>query len=121
MTLLDDLRTFLTSLKTSETLDPAVRDAMTVATGLQDAVRSALDAGQDVVLAGAAGSGKTHLLETLRHSPGALPPLLLWPVQPEPPDAPFVRVVLDTTALQPALRTQMFDPRPANCRAVVVA
>jgi hypothetical protein len=120
--LIDEFREFLGSLKTSEAVSPELRRRISVETGLEGALESALRAGRDVVIAGSAGGGKTHLLENLRDAsrPG-MPPLVPWTSEPEPKRGPFVRVVADATAVAPDARQRMFADRSANCRAIAVA
>lgn len=59
---LDFLRSSATNV---ERLSDGVRQALNVVTGIEDVVRAALREKRDVVIAGTAGSGKTHLLRTL--------------------------------------------------------
>lgn len=122
MALIDEFRAFLGSVKTSEAVSPELRSQISVETGLEAALESALRAGRDVVIAGSAGGGKTHVLETLRNAkrPG-MPALVYWPSELAPQRGPFVRVVADATALAPEMRQRMFADRPSNCRAVAVA
>ena len=61
----DFLRFLRSSAANVERLSDGVRQALNVATGIEEVVRTALRAKRDVVIAGTAGSGKTHLLRTL--------------------------------------------------------
>ncbi len=119
---LEQFQNFLRSLKTSETLTKELRPLVTVATGLEQALISALKNGRDVIIAGSAGGGKTHLIASLSDTElSNLPPLLAWPNEHEPTDEPFIRVITDATALSREDRRRMMQDRPGNCQAVVVA
>src|SRR5690606_29246922 len=62
---LSDLGDFLNSSATTvEWMSDALRHAVTIRTPLTEVLQSAIDEGRQVVLAGTAGSGKTHLLRT---------------------------------------------------------
>src|SRR5260370_42086928 len=100
MTLLDELRAFLRSTKVSETLSPELRTALSVETGLEEALATGILEGRNVVIAGSAGGGKTHLLRHLSNVQRFhLPPLVSWPDEDEPRRGQFVRIVTDATAL----------------------
>jgi hypothetical protein len=61
----DDLERFLRLSATNDELMPdTLRDRLHVSTGLEDAVRAAVEAGKAVAITGTAGSGKSHLLHT---------------------------------------------------------
>ena len=65
--LIDDLAEFFSlSATNAERLPERLRDALTVKTVLVDIAEEALAAGRTVVVAGTAGSGKTHLIDGLR-------------------------------------------------------
>ena len=68
--LLEALGRFLRGTKTSEYMPPSLGNSLHVSTGLEEAILSELLAGRHVVLAGSAGSGKTHLLNRLRSQVG---------------------------------------------------
>jgi energy-coupling factor transporter ATP-binding protein EcfA2 len=68
--LLEALGRFLRGTKTSEYMPPSLGNSLHVSTGLEEAILSELAAGRHVVLAGSAGSGKTHLLNRLRSQIG---------------------------------------------------
>lgn len=122
MALLEEFRQFLGSVKTSESIGKELRQAISVETGLEKALADALLAGRDVIIAGSAGGGKTHLLGTLADSAeGDLPRFITWPGESEPAGEPFIRVVSDATAIPSATRGEMFERRPPNCTAVAVA
>lgn len=64
--LLDELDDFLRSSATNvEWMPDRLRDELNVSTGLESVVRAALRQGNSVVIAGTAGSGKTHLLRSV--------------------------------------------------------
>lgn len=122
MNLLKEFWDFLGSVKTSEVLTPKLRGRISVDTGLEAALLSALKGGRNVVIAGSAGSGKTHLLDRLREAkPPELPQLVCWPGERAPAEEPFVRVVMDGTALSKRRRGRIFHDLPANCTTVAVA
>lgn len=60
-------RFFASSGMNVEILDDEVRAAINVDLGLQDAVDVALRSGKSVIVAGTAGSGKTHLLRSFQN------------------------------------------------------
>jgi hypothetical protein len=122
MALLEEFRQFLGSVKTSESISNELRKAISVETGLEKALADALQAGCDVIIAGSAGGGKTHLLGTLADSaPDQLPRFVSWPRETEPTDGPFIRVVSDATAIPSTARGEMFERRPSNCVAIAIA
>lgn len=60
---LNALQKFLTSSATNvERLPDSLRSQLTISTGLDEVVKTAIKSGRSVVIAGTAGSGKTHLL-----------------------------------------------------------
>jgi hypothetical protein len=64
--LMGDLEDFLTSSATNvERMSDSLRSALNVATGLEEVVRAAIREGRSIAIAGTAGSGKTHLLQTV--------------------------------------------------------
>lgn len=68
--LLADLEEFLTSSATNvEWMTDQLRSAVSVATGLEAIIRSSIDEGRSVAIAGTAGSGKTHLLRSVGADP----------------------------------------------------
>ncbi len=122
MTLVSQFREFLGSVKTSETLTPELRRTITVRTGLENTLASALRAHCDVIIAGSAGGGKTHLISSLQEEPSHnLSQLVFWNVQQEPDHGDFVRVVADATALPAQQRMAAVNDRPTNCVAVAIA
>lgn len=121
MDLVEQFRYFLGSKKVSEGLNSELRPHVTVRTGLETALVAALAEGRDVVVAGSAGGGKTHLLETISELDRTLPKMIRWPEEPEPPREQFLRVVPDATALPSSQRQRMMSPRPRNCAAVAIA
>jgi hypothetical protein len=119
--LIDELASFLGGVKTAESLSPELRKRITVQTGLEAALASALAAGRNVVIAGSAGGGKTHLLQSLAESASPkLPKIVEWPEESDP-KGPFIRLVSDATALQAGRRKRIFESMPRNCRASAVA
>lgn len=114
--LVDEFRDFLEGVKVAETVSGDLRTAITVETGLEHALLGAVAAHRDVIIAGAAGGGKTHLLHTLdeNYTTSA------WPDGPAP-EAEFVRIVGDATAVIGAIREGRLADRPRRCIAQVVA
>src|SRR5947199_41172 len=111
--------------KVSETLGPELRPPLPGGAGLKGAPATDILAGRNVVIAGSAGGGKTHLLRQLsKLDRYYLPPLVSWPHEDEPRRGQFVRVVPDATALLRGHRKDLrsvFDNRPRSCLSVVVA
>jgi hypothetical protein len=114
--LADELSAFLAGVKVAETLTPDLRAAITVPTGLEEALRTAVAARRDVIVAGSAGGGKTHLLHALDESHETSN----WPDGPTP-TADFVRIVPDATVVIDAIRARDLLERPPNCVAEVIA
>lgn len=83
---------FLGSFKNAESIGPEIRTLISVDTGLESSLLAAVDAEMLVLVTGSAGSGKTHLLETLRRSKYKV-------VTPEerPPTTPHILLVRDAT------------------------
>lgn len=63
---LSEFDRFLRGTKLAESLSPELRDELHVPTAVEELVMKELLAGRNVVLAGSAGSGKTHLLRRLK-------------------------------------------------------
>lgn len=125
MLTLPQFRDFLGAGKASEAITPELRSKISIPTGLEAALLTALQNRRDVLIAGSAGGGKTHLLSTLRETPGSgLPALVPWRKdQPgnEPTQVEFIRVVLDATPLDYDDRFRVLTDKPANCVAVAMA
>lgn len=121
MAIVDQLREFLLSTKVDEAVGSDLRKAISVDTGLQKALHEALMNGQDVVVAGSAGSGKTHLLKSVARPEMGLPPFVEWPKNKEPVDEPFIRLVSDFTPLTDEDRSRVFEDCPSHCRSVAIA
>jgi hypothetical protein len=112
----EELRTFLTGVKVAETIRPELRAAITVSTGLEDPLVSAVRAGADVVVAGSAGGGKTHLLSALGNE------FVLRDLADDGGSSDqFVRLVPDATVAFDGLAQGLFSARPEGCIAQVVA
>jgi energy-coupling factor transporter ATP-binding protein EcfA2 len=62
---LTEFRQFLGSFKNAESLSPELQAAIAVDTGLEPVVKAALREGRCVIIAGSAGSGKTHLVRSV--------------------------------------------------------
>ena len=118
--MLEQLEQFLRGTKTSEKVAGlALRDAISVATGLEEPVADALSRGYHVVITGSAGGGKTHLVHAVmqgllrRENPIQS---RLWS---EDTDAGLVRVIPDLTATAPSDRDMALSATDAL--AVLVA
>jgi hypothetical protein len=109
-------RAFLAGVKVAETVSSDLRAAISVETGLEESLQSAVAAGRDVVVAGSAGGGKTHLLHVL----DAQYTTIEWPNGTVPGEE-FVRVVPDATVVIDAIRQGGLAERPPKCLAQVVA
>lgn len=65
-TLLSELDKFLRLSATNDEMMPSVlRNKLHIPTGLEDAIKSALDQGMAIAITGTAGSGKSHLLKAV--------------------------------------------------------
>lgn len=114
----EQLRSFLlASSKNAEQFPDELLDAINVATELDSILSAAVERGHDVVIAGTAGSGKTHLLSRL--AAACKYPLVRFGSE-EPRRGKFVRVVEDLTALEEKDELRVFD-RVKHCHAIVVA
>src|SRR5690242_15313917 len=60
-----EFREFLGSFKNAESLSPELQAAIAVDTGLEPIVKAGLRDGRCVMVAGSAGSGKTHLVRSV--------------------------------------------------------
>ena len=116
LALTDQFSAFLKGVKVAETVSSDLRAAISVATGLEEVLQSAVTAGRDVVVAGSAGGGKTHLL----HALDAQHTTIEWPGG-TPPSEEFVRVIPDATAVIDAIRQGGLAERPSKCLAQVIA
>lgn len=110
---------FLGAMKQSERMSPALREVISVETELESALRSAVVEGRDVVVAGSAGGGKTHLLDVALGDSSEFS-VVRWP-DDEPSSDAFIRAVPDLTAVPPEERLRTLTEKPAHCRAAVVA
>jgi hypothetical protein len=114
--LTDEFHAFLAGLKVAETVGSELRAAITVPTGLEEALRSAVAAERDVIVAGSAGAGKTHLLHALDEVYAASE----WP-DGAVPTGEFVRIVPDATVVIKAIKAGRLTERAPNCLAQVIA
>src|SRR5215471_16262602 len=108
----DQFSAFLAGVKVAETVGSDLRAAITVETGLEEALQSAVMAGRDVVVAGSAGGGKTHLLRAL----DAQHATIEWPTDTSPGEE-FVRMIPDATVVIDAIRRGGLADRPLTCLA----
>ncbi len=108
----------LSSSKNTEQFTAELLNALNVPTELDRALLQAVRSGRDVIVAGTAGSGKTHLIGRLRL---ALQDAAVIEFGEEAPPGRgrFVSVVSDLTALLDRDKVRVFD-RPPKCAAVVV-
>jgi hypothetical protein len=110
-----ELESFLASVKVAETISDSLRDAISVETGLEDAIRAAVAAGKDVVVAGSAGGGKTHLLHALDGHFA----VFQWPDNEPPDDDPCVATVPDATVVFDQIEAGGLDAVPDRARRVI--
>lgn len=106
----------LSSSKNTEMFSQELITAISVPTKVGQILVEAVEVGRDVVIAGTAGSGKTHLLKVVEselHTPAVefgVPP---------PRTGSYVSVISDLTAVPPEDLKDVFK-KPANCRSIVV-
>lgn len=117
MSVIEAFRDFLNSGKNSESLSDDLRDAITVPTGLEEALQSAVSAGKDVIVAGSAGGGKTHLARTL----SASFPVVEAGSESDGSPASYVLFVPDMTAVPADERERLLTERRDAVSAAVVA
>lgn len=86
-------------------------------TGLEDVLLDAVRDSRDVVIAGSAGGGKTHLAHVLS---GEFQ-VHTWDPGVDLPEDDHVLFVPDTTAVQPEDRSALFGHRNQDTRSVVIA
>jgi hypothetical protein len=111
-----EFQAFLAGVKVAETVSAELRSAITVETGLEAALRSAVAEELDVIVAGSAGGGKTHLLQSLTEDFVTSE----WP-SGATPEGEFVRVVPDATVVIDAIAEGRLAGMPPNCTAQVIA
>ena len=111
-----EFHAFLAGVKVAETVSSELRSAITVETGLEDALRTAVAEERDVIVAGSAGGGKTHLLQVLDE----IFVTSEWPDEVTP-QSEFVRVVPDATVVIDAIADGRLAGMPRNCIAQVIA
>jgi len=104
--LLTEFRDFLGAFKNAESLSDQLREAIAVETGLEEAVRTAIGEGRCVVIAGSAGSGKTHLL---RHVVRSLQDKYAVALPGDRPRVAHLLVVEDATELDANERLAVVD------------
>lgn len=116
--LVDELKRFLlSSSKNTEQFGPELLRCIDVSTQLDSVLLKAVREGRDVVIAGTAGSGKTHLLARLAE---AIPEYPLVNLGDESgSQKKYIRVIADLTALSDEEREVAFE-RPRNCASVVI-
>ncbi len=113
-----EFREFLGSFKNAESLSPELQAAIAVDTGLEAIVRSALRDGRCVIIAGSAGSGKTHLVRSVLRGLGS-EVTVARPGQ-RPRDA-HVLVVEDATEFDAAERVAIVNSESRTRLGTLVA
>ncbi len=117
--LIRELRHFLlSSSKNTEQFSSELLDALNVPTTLDRVLVQSVRDGRDVLVAGTAGSGKTHLLNRLESTVQDMP-VVEFGERPPSGRGRFVSVVKDLTALPDQDKLRVFQ-RVGNCAAVVV-
>ena len=119
--LTERLREFLKGNKVSEQLDSDLRSAIGVETGLERALVGALEDRRNVIIAGSAGGGKTHLLHRVWAESLDESHVCRWGREEEPENDEFVRIVPDATAVPEASRLGLLEEVPDNCICVAIA
>jgi energy-coupling factor transporter ATP-binding protein EcfA2 len=116
--LVDLLLEFLRSFKSAESVDPELRAAISVSTGLEQNIVSALNDQRVVLLTGSAGSGKTHLLQAVRNK---LEETVRVLDEPKAIRDKHVVMIQDATVLSPQERIDAVSGRSANRMGTLVA
>ena len=114
MSLVEELVEFLGAFKSAESLSPDLRVALSVNTQLEKLLMSAIDGGRTVLITGAAGSGKTHLLR------GLLPPKgTQLATAGSKPKARHILVVPDATELTVEERIAAAHPTAGRMGTII--
>jgi energy-coupling factor transporter ATP-binding protein EcfA2 len=109
---------FLRSFKNAEGLEPSLRRAISVPTGLGDLIVAALKEQRVVLLTGSAGSGKTHLLQAVR---AELESTVKVTDDPRAVRGPHVLMIEDATVLSPKERVEAVAQRSSARLGTLVA
>src|SRR5687768_17917700 len=116
--LLSEFREFLGAFKNAESLTPELQTAIAVDTGLESVVKDAMTKGRCVIVAGSAGSGKTHLVRSavkmFSNTCAVVPPGAR-------PRGPHLVVVEDATELDVQSRLKATDSSSQSRIATVMA
>lgn len=108
---------FISGFKNSESLDKEVRDAISVQTELDRALVERVKLGGPIFLTGTAGSGKTHLVETVTPHLNEIAEVVYEPRT----RGSHVLVIGDATELSVEQRLDALDSPPKSRRATVIA
>jgi hypothetical protein len=114
----EEFRNFLLSFNNSDKFSLDLLKAIDIETGLEEAVVTALDKSRDVILTGAAGAGKTHLLLGLKKHLKQNWEVILYP---NTSSKPHVLIIQDATVLTEAKRVSALKERSRSCRGIVIA
>jgi len=118
MTLLEEFKNFLHAFHNSEAMSPELRSAVTVPTSLPELLKEAVQVRPFVVLTGAQGTGKTHVLDTFRRDLGKEIECVEFPKQTSTRN--HIRIVSDATPLSDTARKDALK-RSRGCKGVIVA
>ena len=105
------------SSKNTEQFDSELLEAIAIDTSLDKVVADAIRGGKDIVIAGTAGSGKTHLLRSLEKH---LTDESIVEFGDQPKSEKHIRTIADLTAIPPDQQEKVFE-RTDGCSSVVVA
>src|SRR5689334_192493 len=116
--LLQEFREFLGSFKSAESLSRELQQAIAVDTGLEPVVNSALGNGRVIIIAGSAGSGKTHLVRSVVQTLAS--EVTIAHLGDRPRDS-HVLVVEDATELDPDERISVVNSTARNRLGTLIA
>jgi len=116
---IDEFEEFLHSTKTADQLSEGLLAEISHPSGLEAPTLAALAAGRDVLVAGSAGSGKTHLLRQISRMAEATGLRLRWPNE-DAATGTYVEVIPDVTEVPATRRGRILD-RSANQSATIAA
>ncbi len=113
-----EFREFLGAFKNAESLSPELQAAIAVDTGLETLVRAAVADGRAIIIAGSAGSGKTHLVRSVMKQLSEEYQLI---APRENGRGPHVMVVQDATELDVGERLEVIEDASRSRVATIVA
>ena len=120
--LVESFKQFLKAGKVADGISKDLRDEFSVNTGLEVPVINALEDGQDVIVAGSAGSGKTHLIKSVEEREEFNLPEFVYLPSNKPVEANnYIQVILDATALKNSEIHKIFQEESENSQASIMA